>query len=529
MASHSSASSSRYSSSRPDSLRHQPNPAPSPSPGPSPDADPVHDGDVPVEVLVEHLLAAKRSLSSIHTVLRANDLATHGRQLHEQSVILSAQTAFLRNGIGEQARLLRQVRKGMGKVYDAGKSDFKRLIRQLDHADGQLKKTMSMLSNTGVESVFRPKGEEQKSLMDFVDEKSVDEMRDALKSSLGELRGAQTSFDGDLLRFDNDLRSLAKTMASSPAPPSPSSSSPYQPIPHLLILLTSHAQGMAEHLTSLTMHFDKCVRAVRTTEGGAALARRKAAEATQSQGAGDPVSISGVLAKQEAEIAELEPMSAEEHADLVRVVIEDAAEVDEVVAELEAVLHRMESDFSALKEQADQIQRTYLATVAACHVLEEVGSRLHSYVAAESEYIQRWENEKDIIFGKLGEMEELRHFYEGYANAYDGLVLEVERRRAVEDKIQNTWRKAREAVEKLVEADRKQREGFRQEVGEFVPTDLWVDMNAPLRRWEVVPVDDAGEGSTQTQLRRSEGSSSTLGPASVEAAKDRRPRGHSGR
>ncbi len=242
------------------------------------------------------------------------------------------------------------------------------------------------------------------------------------------------------------------------------------------------------------------------------------------------MSISGIMAKQESEISELEPMSPEEHADLVRVVIEDAAEVDEVVHELEAVLRQMEYDFSSLKEQADQIQHAYLATVATFHVLDEVGSRLHSYIAAESEYIQRWENEKDVIFGKLEEMEELRHFYEGYANAYDGLVLEVERRRTVEEKIQNTWRKARETVEKLIEADRKQREGFRQEVGEFVPTDLWVDMNAPLRRWEVVPIDDAGESSTQaTQLHRSESGSTNLGKAFIEAAKGQRVRTRGGK
>ncbi len=274
---------------------------------------------------------------------------------------------------------------------------------------------------------------------------------------------------------------------------------------------------MAEHLTSLTRHFDMCVTAVRTTEGGAALARRKAAEVTQSQ-EGDAVSISGVIAEQESHVSELEPMSAQERAEIVQVVVQDAPEVDEVVAELEAVLRQMELDFASLKEQADQIEGAYVATIETFHVLEEVGSRLHSYAAAEAEYLQRWEDEKEIIFGKLEEMEELRKFYDGYASAYDSLILEVERRRSAEEKIYNTRRKAKEAVDKLVDADRKQRDEFRQEIGEFLPTDLWVDMNVPVRRWEVVPVDEPGEGS---QVHRADGSSATLGKTVVEAAKER--------
>ena len=70
---------------------------------------------------------------------------------------------------------------------------------------------------------------------------------------------------------------------------------------------------MAELLTSLTKHYDLCVTAVRTTEGGAALARIKAAEVTQSQ-SGDDVSISGVIAEQESHMPELDTFSAEDRA-----------------------------------------------------------------------------------------------------------------------------------------------------------------------------------------------------------------------
>ncbi|KAK4150467.1 autophagy-related protein 17 [Chaetomidium leptoderma] len=465
--------------------------------------------DVPVEVLVRYLLAAKQSLSSMGLVLRANDLATHARQMYEESVILGAQTGFLRRLIDDEIRLLRKLRKGMALAYNTGSREFKPLLRTLDAADGKLEKTMRMLRETYVEPVFRPRGEEKKCLMDFVDEHGVESMRDELKGSIAGLQAAQTSFDGDLLRYDDDLRLLNKTLTAAPSPDSPSSSSDCQPIPHLLSSLSENSHILARFLTDLNTHFDECVKAVRATEGGAALARRRAAEATDD---GEPVSISGFITEQESHSPDLEPMDPQELAHLVRMVIKDAAEADVVVGEIQKGLVVMERDFGMLKEQADRIRGVWMATLAAAQVLEDIESRLHSYVAAEHEFLQRRADEKDIISRKLEEMDGLRKFYEGYARAYSSLLLEVERRRAVEDKMQNTLRKAKENLDNLAEADRKQREHFRQEVGEFLPTDLWVGMNSPLRRWELVPVK---EGAGAKSEAREEASTPTLGKAST--------------
>lgn len=179
-----------------------PSPASSLSPansqhGSSLQADGSHDhvdhgsaatASVAVETLVEHLLAAKRSLSSMTLVLRANDLSTHARQLHEESVILGAQTAFLTKGIHDQKNLLLRVRRSMIRTYDAGKREFKHIIKHLDAANGKLETTIGMLRNTTVDPVFRPSGEEPKNLLDFVDENQVHGMRDALKGSIAELQ-----------------------------------------------------------------------------------------------------------------------------------------------------------------------------------------------------------------------------------------------------------------------------------------------------------------------------------------------------
>ncbi|KAK4173408.1 autophagy-related protein 17 [Triangularia setosa] len=452
-------------------------------PSPSFDAD-----NVPVEVLVKHLLAAKQSLSSMTLVLRANGLSTHARQMHEESVVLSAQTAFLRHGINDQIFILRQVRRKMVTVYNSGRKDFDRLIRALDGANGRLEKTIQMLRDTVVERAFRPPGEEPKSLIDFVDEGQVEILRESLKNSITELKAAQTSFDGDLLRFDDDLRSLNKLLQHTSSSSSPSSSDSHSQMPHLLGQLSDLSHSMAQHLSSLTRHFDMCVTAVRSTEGGAALARRRAAETTEDNG--DPVSISGVITEQESRMAELEPMDPRERAEIIQVVLEDSPQVEEVVSDIHKVLQHMEDVFGALKDQADMIRADYVSTVNAFTVLEDIGTKLSSYVGAEDEFVQRWEGEKETIFDKMDEMERLKEFYEGYLTSYDRLREEADRRKAVEDKIASTWRKAKEIVDDLLTADQAKRELFRQEDGEFLPTDLWPGMNDPPRRWEVVPVEE---------------------------------------
>lgn len=174
--------------------------ASSPSPASSSPANSGHGGDnihldhdaisfsVPVETLVEHLLAAKRSLSSMTLVLRANELSTEARQLYEDSTILGAQTAFLRKGIANQGTMLRRIRDNMNVTYTAGKREFNHLLKTLDVADGKLRRTMEMLQSTTVDPVFRPEGEELKNLLDFVDEKQVNGLRDALVASVDELQ-----------------------------------------------------------------------------------------------------------------------------------------------------------------------------------------------------------------------------------------------------------------------------------------------------------------------------------------------------
>ena len=114
----------------------------------SPSASQSHPDDIPLEALVSHLLASKRSLSSISTVWRANEIVTSARLSLEESVKLSARTGFLRSGIAEQAKLLRKVRAGVEDVYKEGQRDFKVCKLHIKH-------DLSLIDNTGSNSNTR--------------------------------------------------------------------------------------------------------------------------------------------------------------------------------------------------------------------------------------------------------------------------------------------------------------------------------------------------------------------------------------
>ncbi|QPH02541.1 autophagy- protein 17 [Epichloe festucae Fl1] len=455
---------------------------------------------IPIDTLVNHLLVAKRSLSSVNHVLRANELATSARQSHQETLLLAAQTTFVRNSMLDQVTILMRVWKSLQSTYEWGKRDFKKLVKAMDEVDADLTGTMHMLRDTQVQSILQPNDRESMNLLDFVDETSVHGMREAMKHSIQDLQSIQQSFDGDLLRFETDIRNFRKTLAALPS----SGADEETPLATVSLLLSmdDHSTFMASLLASLTNHFDMCVTAIRTTEGAAALARRKVAEATQSQGS-DGVSISGVIAEQESHMSELEPKTAEDRAEMLKVVVQDAEEVDDVVQEIQERLTAMEQESAVIQGFLDHATAAYTGMLESFTLLGEIGDRLGDYIAAEEDFRQRWELEKEGVLGKLGEMKEMREFYEGYASAYGSLVLEVERRRAVDERVHSIWRKAQESVDKMLDADRASREAFRQDVGEYLPTDLWAGMQGPARKWTVVQINDDESGAASMVDRTS--------------------------
>ncbi|KAH8595063.1 kinase activator [Bisporella sp. PMI_857] len=465
--------------------------------------------DIPLETLVSHLLASKRSLSSISTVWRANEIVTTARSFLEESVKLSAKTGFVRNCITDQAKLLGQVRRGVENVSKDGHSEFEAVIESLDRANKRLESTMDVLRSTMVQAAFRPVAEEPRSLLDFIDEHSVDTIRDAIKASIRESREAQSSFSTSILSFDDDLRELKAAITSAPRLNASQSNASLteSPIPENLHALETHAQEMASLLDSLVNHYDACVDAVRHTEGGYAAVR----DATSNQPPdAEHVSMSGVMST--SQTGEEQPLSEEERKEMLIVLENDAGQVDDVVAELRERLDEMELRYEAIQEHVSKLKEAYDATVSAYKILGSISVHLPGYLMAASDFRMHWDETKEQIQEQLDELENMRLFYEQYYNSYDGLLLEAYRRNHSEQKIKNLIKKTMEQIDKIREADMQERESFRAEVSDYLPGDLWGGVGDAAPKWAIQQLSSENKQSVE---------SPNLERSVVEAAKRR--------
>lgn len=311
----------------------------------------------------------------------------------------------------------------------------------------------------------------------------------------------QTSFDSSILSFDDDLRALKTAMMSTPTLTSSQSqvSISTSPIPDNLHALETHAQEMAALLDSLVSHFDLCVNAIRHTEGGYAAVRKAASDVAPGD---DPVSVSGVMNTSQ-NIGEQEPLNEEERREMLAVLENDASEVDDVVIELRERLNEMESRFVVIEEYVAHLNAAYNGTTSAFGILESISMHLPSYLMASTDFKLRWEETKMQIQEQLQELESMRLFYENYHASYDGLLLEVYRRRQTEDKVKSIMKKATDQIKKLAEADMREREAFRGDVGDFLPGDLWSGVGEDAPRWEFVRKDDSKDILETPELGKS--------------------------
>jgi autophagy-related protein 17 len=248
---------------------------------------------------------------------------------------------------------------------------------------------------------------------------------------------------------------------------------------------------MALLLESLVSHFDLCANAVKHTEGGFAAIKRAASDNLLPDG----VTISGVMADPDTSAShDLAPMSEDERTEMLTILLSDAPQVLDVVQELNARLISMEESSLLITNHLNDLRAAYASTTTAFNTLESIASRLPSYINASTVYLSRWESFKSLLEEQTLELDNMRVFYEGYFTSYDGLILEVSRRRQVEDKMKHILRKAMEQVQRLADADRKEREGFRRDVGDFLPADLWEGLTSEAPRWAVVLDGVEGEG-----------------------------------
>ena len=345
------------------------------------------------------------------------------------------------------------------------------IIRSLDAADARLKKTLSTLRRTTTHPNLTP-AEPPKSLYNFVDERSIDDVTVALRASIDAYRDAGDKLLDSTVAFDEAVANIDAAFEAATAPATEAATkapgddafdagigadTAASSIPTYLRTLETHATEMAALLQGLVRHYDLCVTALKHTEGGGQAAVKAVKAESDASGNDINPQVTGLNQASDGNGGDdgtdgqqhPAPISEAEKAEMMAVLDKDAAEVDDVVAEIKDRANDMELDFESLEANLEVLKREDDSLKDIAQILQKLGSQVPVYVKAGSDFLTIWQEEKLKIGDKLAELEALRDFYEGFLTAYDSLLVEVGRRRNVQLRTEKIIHEALGKVERL--------------------------------------------------------------------------------
>ncbi|KAJ9614427.1 hypothetical protein H2200_002563 [Cladophialophora chaetospira] len=441
-----------------------------------------------VETLVSYLVASKRSLGSIHLVHRATTILSEARISIESTTALLAKATYLRRSLTSQLKILRGVQFELEAAAQGLQQEFQAVIRELDETGARLLQCIDLLKQTKVEEAFKVATEVdlqdaagKDTLHDFVDDNGVETIRHAMEVAIDNVQSAHQEMNASIQTLETDLQSINEVL-SGRGQLSGTDSELQQPgtIAATLTLLETHAHEMAQGLESLVKHFDLCVTAIKHTEGGG-----EAVFQTMNAEEVDAVGL-GIDELQ----APAQPMNDEERIEMLQVLENDSQEVDEVVMELQDRNAEMEARLEKIHQWRERQENIYADVISAFKLLDKISTRLSGYVAETARYATRWTEEKAKIEDGIGGMEELCEYYANFLHAYDGLIVEVARRRTVKKQMERIVAEAHTQLEQMYEADQQLRMEFKTDHGEYLPSDIWTGVNTLPPKYAIAKADE---------------------------------------
>lgn len=354
------------------------------------------------------------------------------------------------------------------------------VIHQLDLADNRLQATLVQLTNTQVDtSELHSIGtnlNKQKTLHDFIDEDTHLNLIESLRSTIDSHKAAENDFQCSQDSFDDQIRTL--DLAIEDADQATENQDDTSLVPPLFHALTTHATEMASLLSSLVAHYDLCTSALKHTEGGGEAARQA-----------DSSSASEAPEDSLYKNLPLGPLNEHERQEMLAVVDNDAQEVEDVMLEIGERLSEMETTLDQLQAYSQAIRLRHKLLNRVLDLLRALGGGLPIFIAAAKLYGNNWNTLKETLLAKAEDLTSLTDFYESFVTSYASLLEEVNRRHAVEARMQRVADKARREIAALYKEDVAMRDDFVREMGEFLPRDIWPGLTDAPRRWEITAVE----------------------------------------
>lgn len=282
-----------------------------------------------------------------------------------------------------------------------------------------------------------------KTLRDFVDERSIEDLLENIDTE-------RSVLDDILARTSDYSESLNGTITAV------QSSLPSEiNIPPMDDIFTSQetiSTDMANHLSSLTRHYDQMVQALHDSEAGEIFS--------------------------EADIQEMN-RDTEELPNIIRDLEKSGGLISASHEQLVSAQHVAEEQLRSHKTVLDD--------------LDELGNimaeMLERQQVAESEFAEQLA----ILHSDLGVIEELHARYAAYQYSYCKLVVELARRREYAEAASKIVQSMTSQLEALTDEERQRREQFNEIHGEHLPSDVCPAIQNPPTRWEILPWNNEPE------------------------------------
>ncbi|RMZ91518.1 hypothetical protein DV736_g1239, partial [Chaetothyriales sp. CBS 134916] len=462
---------------------------------------PAAPAEVTIERLISYLVAAKRSLTCIHNVHRANSFIREARATVESTAALIARTRYLQRSLLSQLNILTGIQLQLQESAHAITLDFDQAINDLDGADKRLQECVDVLQHTKIEDAFRSHPPPtaaaaavgaKKTLHDFVEEQPVEDVRAAMRAVIDSVQDDQRDMDRSLRSLQDDLHAINELLTDRPPALSATDSDMGQPnLARILRTLEDHAHEMAAGLESLVMHFDHCVAAVKHTEGAGDAVIKTIKEGNLPEDVAD-ASISGPA----------QPINEAERLELLHILAEDADQVDDQAVEIQDRDASMEGQLNKIRVWRRNCELAYADVAEAFGRLAAISARLTNYVADSARHTARWAQDRAKVEDGVAGMHELCDTYSNFLNAYDRLIVEAARRRSTRKQMERIIDDAHAKLDQLYNQDLTERELFRNEQGDFLPSDIWHGLHSLPPQFAFARADGVTDDSIPELPRR---------------------------
>ncbi|KAK9326432.1 autophagy-related protein 17 [Lipomyces orientalis] len=395
-------------------------------------------------VNAKHALAVAEPICS-----SASSLVLSARESLESAFAIHSKTLFLSREVHAQIALLYQVNETLHTTAGAFEGEFQGSLVELDRSGDRLDGVLKKLEDTVVDAGFKgtEEGDTKRSLKDHTDDVVVEELKAQLRQAIDYFQDSHRNMISDLSQFDAEISELSSDV--SVLAPASSDSSSSKSLVNSLESIEDHAHAMGALLESLAHHYDQCSQALMTS------------------------STSNLHEDQERE-------------DLIIVLRDDAAQVDDVVDEVRQRYADMKTLADSILTFAASSAEHYGATAKLCDDISRHQDSLEKHLFATRQFADDAAEYFSRRNSLLDELDSLVEYFERFMHSYDALVLEVVRRKNTQNRMEKVVRDALDKLKFIYEEEMASRKSFHVKNGDYLPSDLWPGLSEPPIGYEII-------------------------------------------